>query len=38
MLGYFIGSNTFKREYKVVEFEGWTLDEKRNYLKSKVNQ
>ena len=38
MLGYFIGSNTFKREYKVVEFEGWTLEEKRNYLKSKVGQ
>ena len=39
ILGYFIGSNTFKREYKVVEFEGWTLDEKRNYLiKSKTKQ
>ena len=38
MLGYKIGSNIFKREYKVIEFVGWTLDEKRNYLKSKVNQ
>tara|TARA_A100001234_G_C12595798_1_gene372642 strand:- start:686 stop:1162 length:477 start_codon:yes stop_codon:yes gene_type:complete len=38
MLGYKIGSNIFKRGYKVIEFVGWTLDEKRNYLKSKVNQ
>ena len=38
ILGYKLGSNIFKREYKVIEFEGWTLDEKRNYLKSKVNQ
>ena len=38
MLGYKLGSSIFKREYKVIEFEGWTLDEKRNYLKSKVNQ
>ena len=38
MLGYFIGSNTFKREYKVVEFEGWTLDKKRNHLNSIANQ
>ena len=38
MLGYKLGSNIFKREYKVIEFVGWTLDEKRNYLKSKVNQ
>ena len=37
MLGYKLGSSIFKREYKVVEFDGWTLDEKRNYLvKSKV--
>ena len=42
MLGYKLGSSisksTSKREYKVIEFDGWTLDEKRNYLKSKVNQ
>ena len=39
MLGYKLGSSIFKREYKVVEFDGWTLDEKRNYLvKSKVKQ
>ena len=41
MLGYKLGSSISKhgskREYKVVEFDGWTLDEKRNYLvKSKV--
>ena len=39
ILGYKLGSNIFKREYKVIEFEGWTLDEKRNYLiKSKTKQ
>ena len=42
ILGYKLGSSisksTSKREYKVIEFDGWTLDEKRNYLKSKVNQ
>ncbi len=38
MLGYKLGSSIFKREYKVIEFDGWTLDEKRNYLKSKVKQ
>ena len=39
MLGYKLGRSIFKREYKVVEFDGWTLDEKRNYLvKSKVKQ
>ena len=39
ILGYKLGSSIFKREYKVIEFEGWTLDEKRNYLiKSKVKQ
>ena len=38
MLGYKLGSSIFKREYKVIEFEGWTLDEKRNSLKSKVKQ
>ena len=38
MLGYKLGSNIFKREYKVEEFEGWTLDKKRNHLKSKVKQ
>ena len=35
-IGYLIGSNFFRSEYKVVEFEGWTLDKKRNYLKSIV--
>ena len=35
-LGNLIGSNFFKSEYRVVEFEGWTLDKKRNYLKSMV--
>ena len=38
MLGYKIGINIFQSGYKVIEFVGWTLDEKRNYLKSKVNQ
>ena len=38
MLGYKIGSNIFKRGYKVIEFVGWTLDEKRNYLNSIANQ
>ena len=38
VLGYKLGSSIFKREYKVIEFDGWTLDEKRNYLKSKVKQ
>ena len=38
MLGYKLGSSIFKREYKVIEFEGWTLDEKRNHLNSIVNQ
>ena len=36
MLGYKLGSSIFKREYKAIEFDGWTLDEKRNYLKSKL--
>lgn len=36
-LGYLIGSNFFRSEYKLVEFGGWTLDEKRNYLKSIAN-
>ena len=35
-LGNLLGSNFFKSEYKIVEFEGWTLDKKRNYLKSIV--
>ena len=36
MLGYKLGSNILSG-YKVEEFDGWTLDEKRNYLvKSKV--
>ena len=42
MLGYKLGSSiskgASKRQHKVIEFDGWTLDEKRNYLKSKVNQ
>ena len=39
VLGCKLGSSIFKREYKVIEFEGWTLDEKRNYLiKPKVKQ
>ena len=38
MLGYKLGSNIFKRKYKAVEFEGWTLDKKINYFKSMVNQ
>ena len=38
MLGYKLGSSIFKREYKVIEFDGWTLDEKRNYLNSIANQ
>ena len=37
MLGYKLGSNIFKRTHKAVEFEGWTLDEKINYLMSLVN-
>ena len=38
MLGYKLGSNIFKRKYKAVDFEGWTLDKKRNYLMSFVNK
>ena len=38
MLGYKLGSSIFKREYKVIEFEGWTLDEKRNYLVKSKNK
>ena len=38
MLGYKLGSNIFKRKYKAVEFEGWTLDKKINYLKSIAKQ
>ena len=38
ILGYKLGSNIFRIEYKVVEFEGWTLDEKRNHLNSIANQ
>ena len=38
MLGYKLGSNIFKRKYKAVEFEGWTLDKKINYLNSITNQ
>ena len=42
MLGYKLGSSISKRgpkrEHKVIGFDKWTLDEKRNYLQSKVNQ
>ena len=42
MLGYKLGSSISKREpkreHKVIGFEEWTLDEKRNYLKSIANQ
>ena len=38
MLGYKLGSNIFKRKYKAVEFESWTLDKKINYLNSIANQ
>ena len=38
ILGYKFGSSIFKRRYKVIEFEGWTLDKKINYLNSIVNQ
>ena len=38
MLGYKLGSNIFKRRYKVVEFESWTLDKKINYLNLIANR
>ena len=38
ILGYKFGSSIFKRRYKVIELEGWTLDKKINYLNSIVNQ
>ena len=38
ILGYKLGSNIFKRRYKAVEFESWTLDKKINYLNSIANQ
>ena len=38
ILGNKIGSSIFKRRYKVIEFESWTLDKKINYLKSIVHQ
>ena len=38
MLGYKLGSNIFKRKYKAVEFESWTLDKKISYLNSIANQ
>ena len=38
ILGYKLGSNIFKRKYKAVEFECWTLDKKINYLNSIANQ
>ena len=37
MLGYKLGSNILSG-YKVEEFEGWTLDKKRNHLNSKIDQ
>ena len=38
MFGYKLGYNIFKRTHKAVEFEGWSLDKKRNHLMSLVNQ
>ena len=37
-IGYKLGKSIFKRRYKAVEFEGWTLDKKINYLNSITNQ
>ena len=37
-IGYKLGKSIFKRRYKAVEFEGWTLDKKINYLNSIANQ
>ena len=37
-IGYKLGKSIFKRRYKAVEFEGWTLDRKINYLNSITNQ
>ena len=36
--GYRLVRYIYKRKYEIVNFYKWTLDEKRNYLKSKVNQ
>ena len=37
-IGYKLGKSIFKRRYKALEFEGWTLDKKINYLTSLVNK
>ncbi len=37
-IGYKLGKNIFKRRYKLIEFESWTLDKKINYLMSIVNK
>ena len=37
-IGYKLGKSIFKRRNKAVEFEGWTLDKKINYLNSITNQ
>ena len=37
-IGYKLGKSIFKRRYKAVEFEGWTLDKKIKYLKSLINK
>ena len=37
-IGYKLGKSIFKRRYKAVEFEGWTLDKKINYLNSITDQ
>ena len=37
-IGYKLGKSIFKRRYKTLEFEGWTLDRKINYLNSITNQ
>ena len=36
--GYRLVRYIYKRKYEIVNFYKWTLDKKRNYLKSKVNQ
>ena len=37
-IGYKLGKSIFKRRYKTLEFEGWTLDKKINYLNSITDQ
>jgi len=37
-IGYKLGKSIFNRRYKALEFEGLTLDKKRNHLMSLVNQ